>query len=326
MNILVTGATGFIGKHLVKRFTEQGHFCRCLVRKNSDVAPLKNFKNVDFFYGDISKRETLANICKGIDVIINSAGILGKWDSTVEQLRPVNADGILNLYNEMKRNNVGYIIHLSAGGVTGPVEGPPADEAYTCKPMSPYEQTKWEGERNAVRLWEKYKLPVVVARPTFTYGPGDPHKLPLFKAIKKQHFTYIGSGKSTNHPVYIDDLISGIMLLLEKRPVGETFILGGQGPVSKKELVDTIGEELGVRTNFLHIPRWMANLIALGMVFLANILKFDPILAPSRVRMMADNWGYSIEKARKNLGYFPKVDLKRGISLTVKSYKELGWL
>jgi len=326
MNILVTGGTGFIGKHLLKCLTEQGHFCRCLVRKNSNIVSIKNVSNVEFFYGDISQSETLTNVCKGIDIVINSAGILGKWDSTVEQLRPVNAYGILNLFNEIKKNNVGYIVHLSAGGVTGPVQGPPADETYTCKPISPYEQTKLEGERNAIRLWKKYKLPIVVARPTFTYGAGDPHKLPLFKAIKKGHFIFIGSGRSTNHPVYIDDLVNGIMLLIEKRPVGELFILGGPRPVSKKELVNTIGEELRVKTNFLHIPRWLASSIAVGMVTFARILNFEPILAPSRVRMMADNWGYSIKKAKRELGYSPQIDLKKGIALTIKSYENLDWI
>ena len=326
MNILVTGGTGFIGRHLLKRFTEQGYFCRCLVRKDSNIDSIKNLGNIEFFYGDISQKETLTNVCKEIDIVVNSAGILGKWNSTIEQLRPVNSYGILNLLDELEKNNVNYTVHLSAGGVTGPVKGDPADETYNCQPISPYEQTKWEGEKNAIHLWQKYGFPIVVARPTFTYGSGDPHKLPLFHAIKRGRFMFIGSGRSMNHPVHIDDLVSGIMLLIEKRPIGEVFILGGPRPVSKKELVNTIGEELGVNTNFLHIPRWLASSIAIGMVSLAKILNFDPILAPSRVRMMADDWGYSIEKAKKELGYSPQIDLKKGIALTVKSYKDLGWI
>jgi nucleoside-diphosphate-sugar epimerase len=326
MNILITGGTGFIGRYLLKHLTEQGHFCRCLVRKNSNIDLIKKFSNIEFFYGDISHKESLTNICKGIDIVINSAGILGKWDSNIEQIRPVNAYGILNLSDEIEKNNVGFIVHLSAGGVTGPVKGPSANETYTCQPISPYEQTKLEGERNAIRLWEKYKYPIVVARPTFTYGPSDPHKLPMFKTIKRGHFVFIGSGQSTNHPVYIDDLVSGIMLLIEKRPVGEIFILGGPRPVSKKELVNTIGEELGVKTNFLNIPIWLASSIAVIMVYFARILNFEPVLTPSRIRMMADNWGYTIGKAQKELGYSPQIDLKEGIALTVKSYEDLGWL
>ena len=326
MKILVTGATGFIGNHIVKRLIEEGHQCRCLVRNNSNIDTLKYSRNIEFFYGDISRKSTLAGICKGIDIVINSAGILGKWDSTIEQMRPVNADGIINLSQEIEKNNVGYVVHLSAGGVTGPVKNSPADETYICQPKTPYEITKWEGEKNAIRLYKEYRLPVVVARPTFTYGIGDPHKLSLFKAIKKGKFVLIGSGNSTNHPVYIDDLVSGIILLLQKRPIGETFIIGGPRPVSKKELADTIAKKLGVKANFLCIPRWFASFIAFVMVSFAKILNFEPILTSSRVSMMADNWGYSIEKTKKKLGYFPQIDLEKGISITAKSYIDLGWL
>ena len=326
MNFLITGATGYIGKHLLKRLLAEGHLCRCLVRKSSKIDFLKDLSNVELFYGDITQKETLTDICRDIDVAINAAGILAKWNSSIDALRPVNADGITNLSEEFLKNRVNYIIHISAGGVTGPVIGLPADETYICHPRTPYEKTKWEGEKNARLLFEKYKLPIVIVRPTFTYGPGDPHKLELFRAIKKGRFMFIGSGKSTNHPVYIDDLITGIILLLERRIVGETFIIGGPRPVTKKELIHVIAEELGVHNNFLHIPRWLASCGAFGMVLLANVLNIQPILTPSRVSMMADNWGYSIAKARERLGYKPIFDLKTGVKNTIQSYTNLQWL
>ena len=90
--------------------------------------------------------------------------------------------------------------------------------------------------------------------------------------------------------------------------------------------VDTISEELGVHKKFLHIPRWLASFGASAMVFFAKYLKSEPILTPSRVSMMADNWGYRIEKATKTLGYSPKYDLRTGIRKTVESYIKLGWL
>ena len=326
MNILITGATGFIGRHLVQRLIAEGHCCRCLVRKNSITDFLENSPNIELFYGDIAQKDTLTDICKGIDIVINSAGILGKWNSSIHDLRPVNTNGIINLAGELIRNNVEYIIHLSAGGVTGPVKGLPADETYSCRPRTPYEKTKLEGEKKALWLFKKYNLPIVIVRPTFTYGPGDPHKLPLFRAVKRGSFVFVGSGESTNHPIYVDDLITAIILLLQKRAIGETFIIGGPGPVTKKSLIRAIAEELGVKKSFLHIPRWIATCGAFSMVFLARLLRFEPILTPSRVSMMADNWGYSITKANEKLGYEPTVDLKTGINKTAQSYIKLRWL
>lgn len=324
--ILVTGATGFIGRNLVRRLVAQGHVCRCLVRKNSRIDCFEDDANVELFYGDITQKHSLTGICKGIDVVINSAGILAKWDSSIDDLRSVNADGIVNLADELIGNTVEYVIHVSAGGVTGPVKGPPADETYECRPKTVYEKTKLEGEEKALQLFRQHNLPIVVVRPTFTYGPGDPHKLPLFRSVKKGSFVFIGSGASTNHPVYIDDLITGILLLLNKRIAGEIFIIGGPQPVTKKDLVQTIAEELGVNKSFLHIPRWLAISGASVLVFLARLLRFEPIVTPSRVSMMADNWGYSVKKAKERLGYEPQFNLKPGIKKTVQSYIELQWL
>lgn len=325
-NVLITGATGYIGRNLVRRFIAEGHYCRCLVRRSSKIDFLKSHSNIDLFYGDITQENSLTGICKGIDVVINSAGVLAKWNSSIDDLRSVNADGIINLAGELIKNDVEYIVHLSAGGVTGPVKGPPADETYECQPKTAYEKTKLEGEIKALELYKKHGLPIVVVRPTFTYGPGDPHKLPLFRSVNKGSFTFIGSGESTNHPVYIDDLITGIFLLLKKRAIGEIFIIGGPHPVTKKDLIRTIAEELGVKKRFLHIPHWLAMCGAFSLCCLAKLLSSEPILTHSRVSMMVDNWGYSIKKAKEKLGYKPKFDLRFGIKKTVQSYIELQWL
>ena len=211
----------------------------------------------------------------------------------------MNSNGIINLSFEIIKHKVKYVVHLSAGCVTGTVRGAPADETYKCSPVTPYEKTKLEGEINALNLYKNKQVPIVVVRPTFICGPQDPHKLPLFRAVKKRHFVFIGSGTSVNHPVYIDDLVNGIMLLLKKRIVGTIFILGGPKLVTKKEMIQTIALELGVSDKFIHFPVWFARFSSFFLVLLSNLFGLEPILTPSRVSMMADNWGYSIQKAKK---------------------------
>jgi len=100
-NILITGATGYIGRNLVQRLIAEEHYCRCLVRKNSRIDFLKDYSNVELFYGDITQKDSLTGICKGIDVVINSAGVLAKWDSSTDDLKSVNTDGITNLAGEL---------------------------------------------------------------------------------------------------------------------------------------------------------------------------------------------------------------------------------
>lgn len=326
MKVLVTGATGFIGLHLVKTLVKNGHRVRCLVRKTSDVSELKKLKNIEFFYGDIADQRTLNGINEDISAVFNVAGLLGKWNSTDQDLAPVNVGGVKNLIEEFKNSKIKKFIHFSAGGVTGPVKGGLTDENYPCRPSTPYERTKYEGEKIALELGKKYNLPVVVIRPTFTYGPGDPHKLSLFKLAKAGFFVFVGNGESLNHPVFIDDLIQGALLAFERGKPREVYIIGGERPVSKKELINTIAKFLNTKLKAIHIPYYLANIAALMMEAGAKILRFEPILTKSRVSMMGNNWGCDISKAMRELGYDPKVSLGEGIRRTIGWYRNHNWL
>ena len=207
-------------------------------------------------------------------------------------------------------------------GVTGPLYGVVADECYRCQPATVYEKSKLLGEQDALALSSEFGIPLIVVRPTFTYGPGDLHKLGLFRAIKNGKFVFIGSGTSVNHPVYIDDVVSGIRLALEKGRGGELYILGGDRPVSKKELVYTIADALSVKRPYFAVPRWSAQIGAVCFELLGKTFGFEPILTHSKVSILSDDFGYSIAKARNELGYLPKTDLTLGVSRTVQYYND----
>ena len=126
--------------------------------------------------------------------------------------------------------------------------------------------------------------------------------------------------------MFVQDLVSGIRLVIDKGRAGEVYIIGGERPVTKRELVDTIADALGVKRPAIRIPRWLAVIAAWKLEVLGRMLRFEPILTRSRVMMMADNFGYSIAKARDELGYAPQTDLGEGIATTVRSYREAGLL
>jgi nucleoside-diphosphate-sugar epimerase len=200
--------------------------------------------------------------------------------------------------------------------------GGPVDETYACQPATEYERTKLQGEQLILERSSELGIPAVVLRPTFTYGPGDPHKIALFRAVKKRRYAFIGNGQSLLHPVFIDDLIAGVFLALERARVGEIYIIGGERPVSKQELVFSIADGLGVTRPGLKIPRWFAGLAAPLLELAGRCFGFEPILTRSRIMMMADNFGYSIEKARRELGYAPQTGLDEGISRTIQHYED----
>ncbi len=321
-HVLVSGATGLIGKNLVESLLQKGYSVRVLARDKKKVEALST---VEVFEGDLTSATSLAGVEKGIDVVVNCAGILGKWNTDEADLYKVNVQGGINLLERFIGKSLHRFIHLSAAGVTGPLRDKVA-EAYDCRPVTAYERTKLSGEKKILELSRQWNIQVSVLRPAFTYGEGDLHKLALFKAVKKGKLIFVNNGKSVIHPVYIGDLISGILLAVKKGRNGAIYIIGGERPVTQKELVYTIADNLGVKRPELSIPYWFAWLAASFLEIPGKAFGFEPLITRSRVMMMGRNFGYSINKAGKELGYKPEINLQEGIARTINYYKENGLL
>jgi len=283
-------------------------------------------EGVEPFVGDLLDPPSLTGIEEGIDVVVHCASLLGKWGTPERLLYDLNVRGSIELAKRFRESSPRRYVHLSAGGVTGPVPQHSVDESYACRPATAYERTKYEAECEMLELARRTGLPLSVVRPTFTYGPGDPHKLALFRAVRRGRYAFIGGGKSVNHPAYIDDVVEGILLTVERGRTGEVYIVGGDRPVSKRELVHTIADALGVKRPYLNLPRPLATIAAWKLEILGRIFRFEPILTRSRVMMMADNFGYSIAKARRELGYAPRTELAEGIANTIRHYEGAGQL
>ncbi|MBW1767095.1 MAG: NAD-dependent epimerase/dehydratase family protein [Deltaproteobacteria bacterium] len=319
LRILITGATGYIGGKMALRLYSLGSSVICMTRGNKKV------DSIPVVNGDLLKPETLKHACENIDIVCHFAGALGRG-LTDEIIRTVNVNGTRNMITAAKKMGVRYFLHISSGAVVGPRGPTLADETTECRPYTVYEQSKYEGERSALSVAYKIGLSLGVVRPSFTYGPGDPHKLLMFKLIKKRLFFFIGDGLSTNHPVYIEDLIDGIILMLKKRPIQEVYILGGPRPVSKKEWANTIAKALDVKTPNLCIPTSLAWKVACIMEPVGRLIGMEFPLTRSRILAMSRYWGMDISKARRELGYEPRVDLDEGVAKTVEWYLKEGYL
>lgn len=325
MNVLVTGATGFIGGKLVDKLKGEGHSVRVLVRPGRE-GRFRPSNGIEVHPGDLGEPESLNEATRGIHVVVHSAGALGKWDVPVQEMARINVTGTRHLMRASLDQGVSHFVHLSAGGVSGPMPPTPADETVVCHPKTPYERTKLEGENAVLEFHRREKLPVTVLRPTFTYGPGDLHKLPIFRAVWSGRLALIGNGESLIHPVYVDDLLQGIGRAMEKEGQGEIYLIGGPRPVTKRELLDTIASSLDVRRNWWKIPRHLAFFLALAAEGAGKIVKKTPPLTRGRVLMMGWSFGYRIDKAKEKLDYSPQTDLAQGIAQTAAWYRENGHL
>jgi dihydroflavonol-4-reductase len=323
--LLITGASGFIGGALAEYFCGKQFSVRLLVRDVGKL-PQSIARQTEVFSGDITQAETLIAALEDVDAVISAAGLLGGWKLSSKQLFEANVQGVENLILAAFEAGAKRFVQLSAGGVTGPLGSEPVDERYVPSPQTDYERTKWKGERRALALAGEHDLNLIVVRPTFTYGPGDPHKLKLFRTVNKGHFVFIGDGLSTVHPVYIDDLVQGIERALTSNRKGRSYILGGPKPVTKRELAFGIADALGVKRPKIRIPVRVARCLASVGETAGRVFGFEPPLTLSRVSALSDNWGYSIQQAREDLDYMPRIDLEEGLNRTVRWYQERGWL
>jgi nucleoside-diphosphate-sugar epimerase len=202
----------------------------------------------------------------------------------------------------------------------------PADESTPLKPLDVYENSKLAAEE-VVREGAAAGLPASIVRPVGIYGPGELRFLKLFRAIKNHTFRMIGSGSTVQHLTYVQDVVQGILLCAEQpNAVGQTYIIAGPRYTSLNDLVRATARALGSAPPTGHIPLLPIMMVARLTETICKPLGVEPPLHPRRVAFFVRNRGYCSEKARRELGYSPKVDLEEGLALTAKWYHTIGAL
>jgi nucleoside-diphosphate-sugar epimerase len=249
-------------------------------------------------------------------------GQSGVPESAYHQL---HVEGTRHLLQAAAEASVERILYISSPGVLGPINGKAAEESAPLAPGNPYERSKAAAEK-VVLAFAGDGLPVVIVRPEFVYGPGDLHVLGLFKAVQRGIFFYIGGGQAVCHPTYIDDLVRGMELCLEKGRAGEIYHIVGPQSVTFQEYGQTIAAVLGVRKPRLRIPERLALAGAWFLEGSAKITGITPPHSRTGVAFFSENRHFSWEKARQELGYEPQVDLAAGVQRTADWYRQKNLL
>jgi dihydroflavonol-4-reductase len=222
---------------------------------------------------------------------------------------------------------VSRFVHCSTVGVHGHIEQPPAAENAPFAPGDLYQDSKLEGERIAARYMAEARLPVTIFRPAPIYGPGDLRLLKLFRGIKRGYFPMIGDGRVFYHLVFIDDLVEGILRCgTAEQAIGETYILAGPEYMNLNELMATVAEAVGARPPWLRLPFAPVYAAAAACEAVCRPLGLEPPLHRRRVGFFAKSRAFDIAKARRRLGYAPKVSTREGIARTAAWYAEQGLL
>jgi nucleoside-diphosphate-sugar epimerase len=241
-----------------------------------------------------------------------------------EEFRLVNVEATRHLLEAAKAARVKRFVHCSTVGVQGEIKEPPADEDYRFEPGDHYQDSKMEGELLA-REYFSDGLPGVVVRPVGIYGPGDTRFLKLFRPINKGYFLMIGSGKVFYHMTYIDDLVQGFVLA-GRRPeaLGEVFTIAGEKYTTIRKLVNLIADVSGKPHPKWRVPFYPVYIAAVLCDKICRPMGIAPPLYPRRVEFFCKDRAFSIDKAKRLLGYKPQVSLREGLARTAAWYREEG--
>ncbi len=323
--IMVTGATGFTGGALAKKLVDQGNTVVALVRASSDTRALKAI-GATLVEGDITDPAAIHKAAEGCDIIYNIAAVYRTAGHPDSYYEAVNTEAVSHIIAAAKAHNVARTVHCSTIGVHGDIEEIPSNEESPFNPGDIYQRTKLAGEELFAKAMAQ-GLEGSIFRPGAIYGPGDLRLLKMFKQIKRGFFPLFGGGKNLYHLSYIDDLTDGIILCGEHpNAVGERFILCSDEYGTMKALAAEIANELGVRPPKLAPPIGPLMAAAKLCEALCKPFGINPILHTRRVEFFVKSRAFDNAKAKRLLGYQPKIGTKEGVRRTIAWYQANGYL
>ncbi len=292
MRVFVTGATGFLGRHLVPLLVQRGDELRALVRPGTDARALEAM-GVEIFRGELVT-DDVRPAAAGCELVFNLAGRVSHEPKDLPLLRKANVDGPMNVLKGIEPG--ARLVHVSSVAAVGPAPAPdrPAEETQPYPPRArryPYAATKRAGEE---RLLEA-EADVVVANPGFLLGPGDVYRISTWHVERYlRGFMRIHTPGGLSN-VDARDVAAGLVALAERGRSGERYILTSrEGNLSHEQLFRRLGDVTGVRRRMIGLPPRLA-------VLSATLLRWP--VRPGEVRAAANWWFYEPTKAEQELGF-----------------------
>lgn len=328
MKVLVTGGTGFVGTHLVRRLLERGHHVTSLDKTPGLADDELRGLGATLITGSVADTEDVERATAGQELVFHLASPFGDLLQPDEAYWNIEVEGTRNVLAAAERHRVRRVVHCSTQGVHGIITAPPGDEESPIAPRDYYCYSKAEGEKVA-REYMKRGNDVVIVRPTSVYGPGDIRGwLKLFRMATRGWFLMVGSGRTMNHPVYVENL-TDLFELTAHSPAarGRTYIAGDDRAVALAELVRAVGGAVGRNVTIVRFPFYQAALhlsAAVERVFKA--MRVPPPVFRRRLSWFITNREFTIDRAREELGYHPRVSLTEGLARTAAWYRDYGYL
>lgn len=304
-NVLITGASGFVGQHLLEDI-DPSQFKIKIITRHPEKKMRVQIPGIEILKADLNDHESLKRAFKGIDILVNTAAEVRNADKLAE----TNIEGTKNLIKAVVENKIPKVIHLSSVGVVGMQfsnEPVIVDEETVCHPKNEYERTKLESERLLIEASKHHGFQLIILRPTNVFGEYHPFNalLNMIQYINSEK-PMLNTSKAMVNYVYVKDLTAVInRLLYDQHSKG---ILNVGGSDSLKHFSGSISEILNIKTKQITVPQFLIN-------FMKN-LKVDKFNA------ISNTVRYSDDKLRMFFKY--PYDLQNGLKRTIYFYKEKG--
>lgn len=321
--VFITGVTGFIGTILTEKLLARGYRVRGLGRREKPVLPpggiltaeqVWEHPNFEYFRGDILDKESLREGMAGSDYVFHLAAYAQNWHRDRKTFDRFNVDGtrhILELCEELAVRRLVYTSTIVTLGTTK--KGEIGDETMprpSEKCFTDYERTKLIAEREVLRWHRERNLPAVVVNPTRVFGPGQLSEsnsvVVVMELYRSGKFPFlVNFGKNLGNYVLGDDVAQGHILALERGRLGERYILGGDENITVRDIYNFIDEFRGKKGFKLPIWLFWPMVVAYSLQFAADAFGIYPMITPGWVRLYSTDGAFSVEKAKRELGYAP---------------------
>lgn len=324
--VVVTGANGFVGSHLVDLLLSKKYKVRCIVRKTSNLKWLEG-KDVEIFDSGLFDKQGISKAFKNAKYIYHVAGVVKS--KKPEGYFRGNVDTTRNLLEAAldHKDTIEKILVVSSLTAAGPSrEGVPIDETAECRPITTYGKSKLAEEV----LCKKYmdRLPITICRAPAVYGQRDTEILIFFQTFKKGLMTTIGFDKKTISLIHVMDLVNGFCRAAEsEKSSGQIYFISSEDYYTWDDIGDVTARVLGKKALHVKVPHSIVYSLAGFAQFFAGFGKKAATLNIEKAKDITQNaWICNTGKAVRELGYNQEISLEEGIKRTCDWYKEMGWL
>ena len=304
MRVAVTGATGFIGRHLVA----------ALARRDVDVRPIHRSKLFDV--------PELTDLVRGADVVVHLAGVVSAIHD--REYAAVNVDGTRAVAAAAQSAGA-RLVHMSSLAAAGPAPASaPRGEDDPPRPMTAYGRSKLASEHVVTAV---NGLRWTILRPGVVYGPGDRALLPLFRFAGRGVLPLMGRRTAAYTVIHVSDVIRTIEAAIDRDAGRETLFVGHSQPVTAREILEGVREAVGRRAAIVPIPSAIAR-VAAAMGDAVGAMRGKPLPLNGRrwAEMTAEGFACRVDRLRDRLGIVAQVDLREGLAETAAWYRREGWL